>query len=109
MAKKKVVRKKSKKKAAKKVVRRKSPVKRKTVRKNALPKKVRATKRKIGLVLKNLILFVILALISFLLYSVSGKEVYQDFFYLLALILGFIALAFLIVLLILLFMRAFRK
>ncbi|MCK4553281.1 hypothetical protein KAT80_03690, partial [Candidatus Pacearchaeota archaeon] len=55
-------------------------------------KKVRATKQKINLVLKNLILFAVLSLISFMLYSVSSDELLINlFFYLrwfLVLLLG---------------------
>ena len=113
MARKKAVRKKpAKKKVSKRVVRKKAPVRRKIAGKKVAnkPKRmVRASKRKITLVLKNLILFIVLGLISFLLYSVSEKESLQNFFGILAIVLGFIALAFLLVLLILLFMRAFKK
>lgn len=70
---------------------------------------MRATSGKFRRVLKNLVLFVILALISFLLYGVSGEQMYRDFFSLLTWILSFIAVAFLILLLVLLFLKVLRK
>ena len=49
------------------------------------------------LALRDLILFAVLSLISYILYLVSGSGIFQDTFYLLAMIFGFMALAFLIV------------
>jgi len=77
--------------------------------KKPVVKKVRATKRKFRLVAKNLILFIILSLLSFLLYNVSSDQMYRDFFSLLTWILGFIAVAFFIVLLILFFLKVLKK
>ena len=61
------------------------------VKKNSLQNRSKFT-------LRTLILFAVLALISYILYTVTGstKPIYQDTFLLLAMILGFIALAFLI-------------
>jgi ABC-type multidrug transport system permease subunit len=72
-------------------------------------RRILVTPSKFRLVLKNLILFVILAVLSFVLYSVSTNQLYKDFFILLAWILGFIGVAFLISLLVLLFLKAIRK
>jgi preprotein translocase subunit Sec63 len=70
----------------------------------------RASSRKVGLVVKNLVLFVILAVASYLLYNVTTLDtIYNNLFYLLAIILGFVSLAFLIVLLILLVMKGLKK
>ena len=99
---KKVVKKKSVQKVAKK-----SGAKRKSG--SVKSKKIRATKQKINLVLKNLILFAILSLASFLLRSVSSDELLINLFSLLAMVLGFVAGAFLIVLLIFLFLRMMNK
>lgn len=100
MAKKKKVRKKSS-------VRRISPKVKKEISK---PKKlVRASQRKISLIFKNLTLFAILFLISFLSYSFLSNELYVNLFFLLTIIFGFIALAFLIVLLIFLILRIMNK
>lgn len=67
------------------------------------------TGRKIWLVAKNLIIFIILTAISYILSRVSEGEVYQNFFDLLWIILGFVSLAFFIVLLILLFLKLMKK
>jgi hypothetical protein len=100
MARKKV----SKKKVSKKKVSRKVALAKSTNKKRIL-----VNPNKFRLVLKNLILFVILALISFVSYKVATNQMYIDFFLLLTWILGFIAVAFLISLLVLLFLRAIRK
>ena len=70
---------------------------------------VRSSQRKINLVLKNLILFVILAILSVVLYSASGNELYSSLFLLLSILFGFVAVAFLIILLIFVFMRTMKK
>lgn len=85
----------------------KKVIKKKSVRKAT--KKVRASKQKINLVLKNLILFAILSLASFLLYRVSSDELLVNLFSLLAIVLGFVAGAFFIVLLVFFFMRMMNK
>jgi polyferredoxin len=81
----------------------------KKVKKKVKQVRVRATKRKINLVLKNLILFTILALGSLLLYSVSNNDLFINLFKLLAMILGFVGVAFLIVLLALLILKFMKK
>jgi len=65
--------------------------------------------KKRNLAVKNLILFTIILVVSWGLYSVSGTETYQDLFFLLSILSGFVAIAFLIVLLIFVFMKAFKK
>jgi hypothetical protein len=112
---KKVVKKKApvKKKAApvkKKTVKKKAaPVKKKVVKKQVQSKRIRATPRKFKIVVKNLILFLILSLLSFVLYAASNNVLYRDFFYLLFWILGLIFIAFFISLLVLVFLKAFNK
>jgi len=64
---------------------------------------------KVNKVVKNLIMFVVLFVFSFLLYSVSVNELYVNLFLMLSIVLGFVALAFLIILLSFIFMRIFRK
>jgi len=66
-------------------------------------------KNKVGLVIKNLLLFVILALISYALYSFLTNEVLVNLFLILSMVFGFVAVAFLITLLILLIMKSFKK
>lgn len=68
-----------------------------------------STKRKIDLVFKNLISFVILFIISFIFYTLSKGGVYEDLFFLISFILGAIAILFLIILLAFLFMKGMRK
>jgi hypothetical protein len=102
----------AKKSAKKKVVKKKVSVKKKlTVKNTSKPeiKQIRATPSRLRLVLRNLILFAILATISYVLYVVSKGVVYETFFYFLAMILGFISLAFLISFLVLIFLRLLRK
>lgn len=84
-------------------------LKRKSRSVNKPRKLVRATQKKINLVLKNLILFIILFVLSFVLYFVSEKEMYTTLFGLLSVVLGFVAVAFLIVLLVFFFLRAMKK
>jgi hypothetical protein len=65
---------------------------------------------KLKVVLRNLGLFVLLALIAFILYSVlEWGEIWQNVFYLLFVVLGFIALAFLISLLVLLVLKWIKR
>ncbi len=71
--------------------------------------RVRSTKRKINLVLKNLVLFAVLTLASFILYSLSNQVLFRSLFGLLAMILGFVGIAFLIVLLALLILKFMKK
>ena len=74
------------------------------------PRFVRASKRKINLVLRNLILFVVMSLISFVLYKyILSNELLITLFSLLAMIFGFVAVAFLIVLLVFLILRTMKK
>ena len=89
--------------------------KRGTARKSRAVKKTnkrvtRASGKKIGLVVKNLILFIILAVASYLLQVITTPDtILNNLFYLLTIILSFVALAFLIVLLILLVMKGLKK
>jgi hypothetical protein len=103
--KKKIIRKKSVKKAIKKKVVKK-PVK-KVVSKSK--KFVRSNVRKLKIVINNLIFFIILFVLSLILYSVSGEEMYINLFLMLSIIFGFVSLAFLISLLVLLFLKIMRR
>ena len=106
MAKKKSVRKLVRK--NKKILARKSPAKAKRIKKEAPKKFARYNKKKFDLVLKNLIFFVILFIVSLALYNVSGKG-FENLFFLLSLIFGFVSVAFLIVLLIFLILKGMKK
>ena len=70
---------------------------------------VRSTKRKIELVLKNLVLFAILTLVFSLFYIFSNNTLFRSLFGLLAMILGFVGLAFLIVFLALWGLKLMKK
>ena len=65
--------------------------------------------RKINLVIKNLILFGVLSLLSLMLYSVSNDEVYQSLFSLISIVLGFVSIAFFIVLMVFLVLRLMKR
>ena len=109
MAKKKTVKKASKKIVKKKAVAKKNSVAKKTVNPKAKPKMVRASINKLNLVLKNIFSFLILFIISFVLYTVSVKEIYQETFFIFSILFGFIVLAFVLVLLVLYFLRVLRR
>jgi len=85
----------------KKRVRKKAGVKRAT-------KKPVADRRK-TIVLRNLILFVILFVLFLVLDLVTSNELLDNFFGMLTWITGFIAVAFLIIFLILWFMKLMKK
>ena len=65
--------------------------------------------RRINLVVKNLILFAILFILSVVIASLSASEMMDQLFWILAILTAFVAVALLIVLLIFLFMRAMKK
>jgi hypothetical protein len=84
--------------------------KKKRVRKKTSRKKgVIVNEKKISIALKSLVLFGVLALVSFMLYTVSSNVFYRDLFFMGTMILGFIAAAFVIVILLFLVMRAMKK
>lgn len=68
-----------------------------------------SNKRKIILILSNLIIFGILTLVFYILYAVLSPGIFQNLFGILSIIGGFISIAFLMVLLIFLFLRLFKK
>jgi len=71
-------------------------------------KKVDFSKVKLGLVVRNLIMFVLLFVISYIL-SLVSNGVWIDIFDFLWIIFGFIAIAFFLALLVLLFLKLIRK
>lgn len=82
-----------------------------------MPKKKKVTKAKktppisarINLAWRNFILFLILFILSFVLYSFSSSSLFLNFFGVLSIILGFLAFAFLIALVVLLILNAAKK
>ena len=70
---------------------------------------VRASGRKIGIVFRRLVFFLILGVVTFGLYSVSGNELYVNLFAILAILFGFVSLALFIALLVLLVLKVLKK
>tara|TARA_Y100000310_G_C20662955_1_gene805795 strand:+ start:1954 stop:2244 length:291 start_codon:yes stop_codon:yes gene_type:complete len=96
------------------MVRKKTAKKRGSKRKSsrrASPSKRRAivSRNKLNVALINLILFSVLSLISFGLYNMLSNEIYTNLFFMTSLILGFVAIAFLMVYLVLVFMKWLKK
>jgi hypothetical protein len=67
------------------------------------------TKRKIAVVLNNLLLFVALSLVSFVLYRFLQNELLVNLFFVMSMVFGFVGVAFLITLLILLIIKLVKK
>ena len=102
----------AKKKRVKKVRKVKKTRRVKRAKRNVQSKKMpkaMALKRKIQMVINNLLLFTALSLVSFVLYRFVPKLIQNDFlqelFSIMAMVFGFVASGFLIVLLILLIMK----
>lgn len=99
----------------KRVVKKRAPVKAKTKSrvKSKAPAKPQGkvfSKSKLLLVSRNLVFFIILFVISYILYLVSEEGgVFSNIFYLLAIIFVFISLAFLISLLLLLLLKWIKR
>ena len=82
--------------------------KRTIAKKEAMARPVSA-KGRVKVVIKNLILFAILFVISVVIASVSTSKIIIQLFSIIAILSGFVALALLIVLLVFLFTRAIKK
>ena len=67
------------------------------------------TNRKINVVLGNFLFFIVLFILSNVIYVASTQAFYKDLFFMISLISGSLSLAFLIALLALIFLRVFRK
>ncbi len=72
-------------------------------------RKVGYNKRKLNVVLGNLSFFVILFVVSTILYSISTTEFYLSLFFMLSLIMGVFSVAFLIVFLIFMFLKFLNR
>lgn len=70
---------------------------------------VRSSSRKIKVVSANLIVFVILSVLSYILSGISSKLIYENLFFLLAFLLGGVSLALFIALLVLLVLKGMKK
>jgi len=107
------------KKKTKKPVTKKIPAKKKVKRSNKSSNAVRSRlkssmrapirKGRIGLVVKNLLLFAILFLISVVIATASRNEIVDQLFWIIAILTAFVAVALLIVLLIFVFMAKMKK
>lgn len=93
--------------AKKKSVKKKKVVRKKTVARKKVSRKTKRVPQtsKYGskLAIRDLIIFALLSLISYMLSTVSGNELFEDVLYLLAIVFGFLAIAFLIIFLIIAF------
>jgi len=87
--------------------------KRRTAKKRAVRKTnkrlTRTSDKKIGFVFKKLMIFAILAIASYLIYTITSEGFLNNLFFLLTFVLGFVSLAFLIVLLIILIMKGLKR
>ncbi len=66
-------------------------------------------KDRIGLAWKNLLLFLIIFIFSFILYTFSSNDLLKNFFGVLSIIFGFLTFAFLIAFIVLIILRAEGK
>lgn len=64
---------------------------------------------RIHLAWKNLVLFLIIFIISFILYTFASNDLLKNFFGILAMIFGFLVFAFLIVFIVLIILRTGKK
>lgn len=81
-------------------------------RKKSVKKKTRKKpdlKNKIKFALNRFLFFVILALVSFVVYSYIDNDLLNDLFFVMTMVFGFIAVGFLVVLLILFIIKNIRK
>lgn len=82
----------------------------KIVRKKTPAKNARGTlKNKMRLVISNLLLFIALSLVSFILYQLVQNDFLNNLFFVIALIFGFIGVGFLIAFLVLTIMKLISK
>ncbi|MCX6750106.1 MAG: hypothetical protein NTZ83_01485 [Candidatus Pacearchaeota archaeon] len=93
----------------KRVVRKRSSVKAKSSRKPQADSGKIFSNFKLGLVVKNLVLFVLLFLIAYILSVVIEGEVLSNLLYFLWIIFAFIALAFFLALLVLLVLKWIKR
>ncbi len=87
-------------------------VSKKTTRVSATSKKsskVIASKNKFNLIISNLLIFASMFLVSLGLYLVSSNELYENMFWMISLITGFLSVSLLLVLLIFVVLRYLGK
>jgi len=66
-------------------------------------------KKKVRVVINNLLLFVALSLVSFVLYKFLQNDILVNLFQVMSMIFGFVSVAFLITLLVLVIMKMVKK
>ena len=66
-------------------------------------------KKRITIILNNLLLFVALSLVSFVFYKFLQNDILQNLFYVMSMVFGFVSVAFLITLLVLVIMKVVKK
>jgi len=66
-------------------------------------------KRRVSLAWKNFVLFLILFIISFVLYSFATNSLFVNLFVILSIIFGFLSFAFLLALIVLLILKSGRR
>ena len=71
--------------------------------------KILSPNRKLIVIAVNLLLFAVLSIISFFLYNISTNIFYINLFFLLTVILGFVAIALFISLLVVVIARAIKR
>jgi hypothetical protein len=71
--------------------------------------KIGDLKKKLTVVINNLLLFVALSLVSFVLYRFLQNEILKNLFNVMSMVFGFVSVAFLIALLVLLILRTVKK
>lgn len=86
-------------------------VARRTSRRGSRSKSFRGNdiKRKIAVVLNNLLLFVALSLVSFVLYRFLQNDLLVNLFFVMSMVFGFVSVGFLITLLILFIIKLVKK
>ncbi|MBU3907312.1 MAG: hypothetical protein KKA64_03620 [Nanoarchaeota archaeon] len=89
--------------------RKKRAVKRRVNRVGTIQKTENSGARRFGLIIKNLVLFLVLSLGSILLHNLVTNEFLNNLFYVLAIVMGTVAFAFLILLMIFFALRLMRK
>jgi ABC-type anion transport system duplicated permease subunit len=82
---------------------------RRATRRHISRKSSRPIKTRVGLVVKNLIVFLALALVSYILSLLLGNAVLKNLLAFLALIFVFLGIALLIVLLVMLILRSMKR
>jgi Ca2+/Na+ antiporter len=96
----------AKKRARRRTTRRKGPTRRDIKSEERF---IHAAGKRVNVALRNLFLFMVLALVSYMLYKILNNSLFVSLFSLLTIIFAFVALAFFIVLLVFLALKIAKK